>query len=388
MFTLTEMLNELPFGPAPAYRVEINQHFDDSLAKAIDMYSTKRAEALEALYRSEYVTKSRSLDEDADVSELIAASGYFSFNLQYFAQEMGTFLDTLDELQRLQEQKPRTWKWIKFWKRSEKKVDEGRLRLFLVTMRSAHSFTEISETPVHRHREFLAPQRRRTIPNLSPEAVVPMSYKLWKALHVFRSDHVKFTIKVGTGAALFALPAFIPATRATFQLWRGEWGLVSYMIIISMTLGQTNNSGGGRIIGTVLGAILALIAWMAFPRNPYALALYGWVVCLPCFWIILTWKQATFGRFILLTYNLSALYAYSLSTHENYGDDEGGMDPLITEIALHRFVAVTVGVVWGIFINRMIWPISARLQLRKGLSVLWLKMAMIWSQDPLEVLVR
>lgn len=160
------------------------------------------------------------------------------------------------------------------------------------------------------------------------------------------------------------------------------------MIIISMTLGQTNNSGEARVIGTVIGAVLALIAWTAFPRNPYALSIYGWIVCLPCFWIILTWKQATFGRFILLTYNLSALYAYSLSTHEEYGDDEGGMDPLITEIALHRFVAVTVGVVWGIFINRMIWPISARLQLRKSLSVLWLKMALIWSQDPLEVLVR
>ena len=50
------------------------------------------------------------------------------------------------------------------------------------------------------------------------------------------------------------------------------------------------------------------------------------------------------GRFIMLTYNLSALYAYSLSVQEVDGDDdEGGARPIITEIALHRVVAVLSG---------------------------------------------
>ena len=50
------------------------------------------------------------------------------------------------------------------------------------------------------------------------------------------------------------------------------------------------------------------------------------------------------GRFIMLTYNLSALYAYSLSVQEVDGDDdEGGVMPVITEIALHRVVAVLSG---------------------------------------------
>lgn len=216
-----------------------------------------------------------------------------------------------------------------------------------------------------------------------------LTYKLWRALALLRQDKVKFSIKVGVGAALYSLPAFIQATRPTFCLWRGEWGLVSYMIIMSMTLGQTNNSGEARVAGTMVGAVLALVAWIAFPENPYALSALGWVVSLPCFWIILNWKQATFGRFILLTYNLSALYAYSISMtgDDDNDDDEGGVNPIITEIVLHRFVAVTVGVLWGLFINRMIWPLSARSQLRKGLSVLWLRMALIWSQDPLNSLM-
>ena len=50
------------------------------------------------------------------------------------------------------------------------------------------------------------------------------------------------------------------------------------------------------------------------------------------------------GRFIMLTYNLSALYAYSLSVKDTEeDDDEGGIDPIITEIVLHRVVAVLSG---------------------------------------------
>ena len=52
------------------------------------------------------------------------------------------------------------------------------------------------------------------------------------------------------------------------------------------------------------------------------------------------------GRFIMLTYNLSALYAYSLSVKDiEDDDDEGGVNPVITEIALHRVVAVLSGYV-------------------------------------------
>jgi hypothetical protein len=53
-------------------------------------------------------------------------------------------------------------------------------------------------------------------------------------------------------------------------------------------------------------------------------------------------------------------------------DDEGGLDPIITSIALHRIVAVCVGVLWGMFITSYIWPMSARHDIRVGLSELYL----------------
>ncbi|KAF8254118.1 hypothetical protein K440DRAFT_648719 [Wilcoxina mikolae CBS 423.85] len=378
-FSLREMLDDLPFEAAPPYRIDLNPVYEDSLEKAVDLFNEKQREALNTLYKSDAITKRRSVEEAADVEEIAASCGYFSDNLTFFAEEMKSFLRILQELQRLQETNERSWEWLKFWKRIGKKK-------VVISSEEEALLRTPSQTDIVPVQVML---RRRTIPNVSPEAQVPFTYKVWKAFGALRQDHVKFSVKVGVGAALYALPSFIPTTRPTFQLWRGEWGLVSYMIIMSMTLGQTNNSGEARVVGTMIGAVLALIAWIAFPENPYALSLLGWLVSMPCFWIILNWKQATLGRFILLTYNLSALYAYSISmTDDNEDDDdEGGVNPIITEIVLHRFVAVTAGVLWGLFINRMIWPLSARSQLRKGLSVLWLRMALIWNQDPLNSLI-
>jgi hypothetical protein len=200
---------------------------------------------------------------------------------------------------------------------------------------------------------------------------------------------VRFAVKVGIGAALYALFAFIPVTRPFYQHWRGEWGLLSYMLVCSMTIGASNTTGWSRFIGTVMGAGLSIIIWAICQGNPFALAFCGWLVSLLCFYIIIAKGNGPFGRFIMLTYNLSCLYAYSISIREtDDDDDEGGVTPFIFEIALHRVVAVSAGVIWGLIITRFIWPISARQKFKDGLSLLWLRMGLIWRRDPLSALLE
>ena len=60
---------------------------------------------------------------------------------------------------------------------------------------------------------------------------------------LFRRDDVKFAIKVGIGAALYALPSYMASTRPFYQRWRGEWGLLSYILVCTMTLGASNTTG-------------------------------------------------------------------------------------------------------------------------------------------------
>lgn len=114
------MLDDLPFGPAPDYRAAINPKFHSSLKKAMALFAEKRSGALCALYRSEAIISSRCMEDAADVEEVAACCGYFSSCLQYFAEEMSTFLDILQNLQHLQETKPKTWDWLKFWRCSRK----------------------------------------------------------------------------------------------------------------------------------------------------------------------------------------------------------------------------------------------------------------------------
>jgi hypothetical protein len=45
-------------------------------------------------------------------------------------------------------------------------------------------------------------------------------------------------------------------------------------------------------------------------------------------------------------------------------------DVSIREIAYHRSVAVTVGVVWAAFVSRFWWPAEARRELSKALGEL------------------
>lgn len=97
-------------------------------------------------------------------------------------------------------------------------------------------------------------------------------------------------------------------------------------------------------------------------------------------------------RYMLMEYsnldNLGALYAYSLSVgQDDHDEDEGGIDPAIWDIVLHRFVAVIVGCIWGIVVTRTIWPISARRKIANGLCILWLRMSLVWKRDPLAMLL-
>lgn len=156
-----------------------------------------------------------------------------------------------------------------------------------------------------------------------------------------------------------------------------------------MTIGASNTTGWSRFIGTFIGAVIAVVVWVICQGNVFALAFCGWAISLPCSYLIVVKGQGPFGRFIMLTYNLSCLYAYSLSIKEGEKDeDEGGVTPLITEIVLHRVMAVLAGCVWGLIITRVIWPISARTKFKDGLSLLWLRMGLIWKKDPMYTLLE
>jgi hypothetical protein len=154
-----------------------------------------------------------------------------------------------------------------------------------------------------------------------------LTFRVWKMLEKFRKPEVKFAIKVGLGAALLALPAFLETYRDVYTHWRGEWALLSYFVVIALSVGATTSTGlwrynkkeiitKSRILGTSIGACAAIILylysgdmidcrWWLCPANPYVLSIVGALFSTSCFYLIAnTANWQPFGRFILLTYNL------------------------------------------------------------------------------------
>ncbi|KAI7156516.1 hypothetical protein KC349_g6222 [Hortaea werneckii] len=428
VYTLKQLLDELPFETrhntkwkflawtGRDVRVAVDDDFRDNLQSAIDLYRSSRKEALQSLYTSRALSaastsqhggkstsftgqKSKptgspakpSIDRAggaseeiiADIEEVSACCGHFSFALLDFAEDMLSYLRRLEELKEAIQHRKRTWTWLFSWFLPE---DEHESK-DTATIRRRGDFNNHDEAydagqgiPSHIKQadNFADPARRDRSWNA----------RLYRLLCVFRRDDIKFAVKVGLGALIYALPAFLAATRPFFVRWRGEWGLVSYMAVCSMTVGGSNTTSTNRVIGTFIGAALSIVAWVLASdhgyTNPWLLGFFGWLVSLGCFYLIVAKNNGPMGRFILLTYNLGALYSYSLSIKDDdHDDDEGGIDPAIWDIVMHRLVAVIAGCVWAIVVTRFIWPISARRKLKKGLCVLWLRMGLIWRRDPL-----
>lgn len=216
-----------------------------------------------------------------------------------------------------------------------------------------------------------------------------LGYRIWNAFRFFRREDTRFAVKVGVGAAIFAMPSFITTTRPIYSEWRGEWGLLSYMLVCSMTIGASNTTGFARFFGTALGALCAITCWHVTFGNVFGLAIIGWAMSVWTSYLIIAKGQGPMGRFIMLTYNLSVLYAYSLSIEgSHFGGEVNERYLSITQITLKRVVAVFSGCVWGIIITRVVWPTSARKKLKDGLSLLWLRMSLIWKRDPLSVMAE
>ncbi|PCH02750.1 Brefeldin A-sensitivity protein 4 [Penicillium occitanis (nom. inval.)] len=380
-FTLKEILEDIPFGPGPDHKVSFNTKFHSSLDRALKLYRDAREAALASVYRERDFARIESPDVEADLEEVSASCGHFSFTLMEFGEQLKDLLQILDELKLECDERPQglTWNWLKFWrifKSSGPESSNSEYSNLTLTnsgrppLRKGHSSLESGYTDDIRLRNKL-------------------TYRVWKSFSFLRRDETKYAVKVGVGAAVYALPSFISATRPVFTAWRGEWGLVSYMLVCSMTIGASNTTGYARFLGTCLGACCSIASWYVSAGNVFALAFLGWLMATWTAYIILVKGQGPMGRFIMLTYNLSVLYAYSLSANDNdHDDDEGGAHPIITEIALHRVVAVLSGCVWGIIVTRIIWPISARSKLKDGLSLLWLQMSLIWKRDPLSTMIN
>ncbi|CUM51303.1 uncharacterized protein AC631_02216 [Debaryomyces fabryi] len=376
IFTLKGVLSEIPFENKSSPNNFVNTtNYQNSLRSALELFHDKQTKSFEKIYAQEIFKPPSDFFSKADQEEVTACCGNFSSLLRLFAEDLIEFLQLAEEYEKSRTT-PRTWNWLKFWK--------GNLANdSLIIDENSNLEHSLNEALINFQNHLGSGNTSRV--SRSPRAIERWSFSLWKALKVFRRIDVQFGIRVGLGAFFLSLFAYHPLTKHTFNLWRGEWALTIYCIMMNKSLGGTTMTVKWRFIGTFLGAVTAYIIWILTDGNVYALSLTGFLLSIPCFYIIIYWKKNNaFGRFILLTYNLTALYSYSMTQKDTEDGNEGGDEPIIGEIAFHRYVAVSVGIIWALTMASCFLPNSARGRLKNGLAILWLRMGVIWDSDPLD----
>ncbi|KZT51834.1 hypothetical protein CALCODRAFT_442467 [Calocera cornea HHB12733] len=302
------------------------------------------------LYRGTDLSATQAIESRAR-SEAVFTVYFFIFTLQEFAKETNTLLEAMN----------------KIWN-TERRLNQETI----LGSRTLGRFVHVASKAVLLSKD-LEP-RVNMFPSLRPHTsntaqtpareTLPWYWRLRQSLWAwggrFKEPDVKYALKTGMAAALLTSPAFFESTRQVFLDYRGEWALISFFVVMGPTIGATNALGLQRILGTLLGAFVAGITYALFPTEPILLAVLGAIYSIPCFWLVVQLPgHATSARFILLTYNLTCLYAYNSRLSRDTG---------VEDVAVKRCISVISGVVWAFVVSRWWWPLEARRQLSISLS--------------------
>ncbi|THH31394.1 hypothetical protein EUX98_g2773 [Antrodiella citrinella] len=359
----------------------------NAIERALFTFESTSNHAILRLYRSGTADSSPSFTPNGDENIMGSQSEniflVFIFTLQEFAKELISLVDAMSRIcniRRLEAEKRGWWHnltarvarfRVKFTQMNfrrphrRQRAADLRKRLSGMFVPLAHKAVSFPKVKPHAPNTIQTPSRQ----NLTFWGKVKQS--IWALGARLKEQDLKYAIKAGMATAILAAPAFVESTRPTFVEYRGEWALISFFVVISPTIGATNFLGIHRVLGTMSGAATAAAVWTAFPENPYVLSVFGFFFSMPCFYYIVAKPQfATSARFVLLTYNLTCLYCYN-SRQE---------DISVVEIASHRFVAVTVGVVWAAIVSRYWWPAEARRELSKALGEFCLNVGWLYTR--------
>ncbi|KAI8339686.1 Fusaric acid resistance protein-like-domain-containing protein [Chlamydoabsidia padenii] len=323
-----------------------------NLVKAIALFEVAQRQALQHLHQRR-IQQDGGFGDDAPGEEVFLVY-FFVFNMVEFARQLIPLVESVGRLTSSQQSR---LGWLRglFTKhpRDKKVSDSSFDPSFGNFIPNERNMTNTLHTP------------------LAKTAWRRFFIRLWKAFSLFKEQKIRYAIKASLAATLLATPAFLESTGPWFREWRMEWALITLMVVMTPTVGGTNLVAIYRIFSTILGCYSAVILYLLFPGNMYILPIATWLFSIPNFWLILNHKHGKFGQFTLLAYNLVMLNKYN---------DRDTDTIEVWFLAFQRCVAILVGVFVGLIATAYIWPYEARVELRKGMSDLLLRLAWLYQK--------
>ncbi|KAI9480671.1 MAG: hypothetical protein EXX96DRAFT_521939 [Benjaminiella poitrasii] len=349
-----------------------------NLASAIELFETSQHQALIRFYKRRKYKKSHSSQQNLmnsdELHSFILNQGqfptddiflvyFFVFCLLEFAKELMTLVDMVqyvfEEMNEV-DQSNCIPKWFKYLFRKRKDISQVQ-----------NNHTNFN----NQNNNLFVPNNHNTLNTLHTPAPKTKLRKflvsLWSFFSKFRTYQFKFAFKSMLTAEAISILAFIPATRPYFTEFKLEWTLITVLAVMTPTVGGTNWGAVLRVFATILGCVIAAVTYTIFHSNAFMLILMTWLISIPSFWMILHHKHGRFGLFTLLAYNLVVLFKFR-------NRDNDSID--VFELTWMRCVAVSLGVIIGLFVTAYVWPYEARTEVRKGLSDLLLRLSWLYKQ--------
>ncbi|ORX62680.1 hypothetical protein DM01DRAFT_1365117 [Hesseltinella vesiculosa] len=323
-------------------RIPTIQNLRTNLTKAIALFEVAQRRALERLHQQQK-------DPNQSPTEQVFLVYFFVFNMLEFARHLVVLIESVGQL----ENENHNGSLFSFFRRDKKGLRQP-------------SVTEFDEfTPNERN-------QMDTLHTPVPKTAWRRFFiSVWQGLSLFKQQKLRYAIKATVAAIVLATPAFLDSTGPWFREWRMEWALITLMVVMTPTVGGTNLVAVYRIFSTILGCYSAVALYLLFPGNMYVLPLVTWLFSIPNFWLILNHKHGKFGQFTLLAYNLVMLNKYNDRVTDRIE---------VWELAFQRCVSILVGVVFGLVVTAYVWPYEARVELRKGLSDMLLRLAWLYQK--------
>ncbi|KAI8967353.1 hypothetical protein BDF20DRAFT_829762 [Mycotypha africana] len=178
--------------------------------------------------------------------------------------------------------------------------------------------------------------------------------------NVYTAD-VGFAIRACILVVFLSLPAFFEDSVIWYTESRGQWAAVVALIWMGTSVGSSFFGTMTRLVGTLVGAVQAIIIWEASRGSVPGLIILTFIFNLP-WWLIYIngkfWKAT--GLFSLITISLIIGYAYSYRPE--------GRPVSVFTVAWERAASCVVGVIAALIISVFPFPRTGRVVLRHRIS--------------------